>query len=80
MFCFNAIIQGEIVDLVTLPALLELDPKSFRNLSRGRICNFYCCCVYYYCFSIALRELCSNHLPIFFLTVATFKLQTSEFF
>ena len=47
-FALYAIIQGEVTDSATAPALLKLNPKSFRNLSPGRICDFCCCCVYYY--------------------------------
>ena len=46
-FGLNAILQGEAADSATVPALLELDPRSFRNLSPGKICDFYCCV--YYC-------------------------------
>ena len=47
-YALYAIIQGEVAALATVPALLELDSRSFCNLSPGRVCDFYCCCVYYY--------------------------------
>ena len=47
-FALYAIIHGEVADSATVTAFLELDPRSFCNLSPGRICDSYCCCVYYY--------------------------------
>ena len=37
----------KVADFATVPALLELDPRSFRGLSPERVCDFYCGCVYY---------------------------------
>ena len=39
-FAQYAIIDGEVADSATVPALLELDPRSFRK--NERICDFYC--------------------------------------
>ena len=33
MFCTLCNYTGEVADSATAPALLELDPRSFRNLS-----------------------------------------------
>ena len=40
-FALYAIIKGEIAyNSATVPALVKLDPRSFRNLFPGRICDF----------------------------------------
>ena len=47
-FALYAIIQEAVADSATVLALSELDPRPFRNLSPGKICDFCFCCVYFY--------------------------------